>query len=168
MFIRRLGSNGEIQGILVHDNREKTHPVTYIAEKGILAQTPAGTRLIMLDGTIETSSNKGAKLQVLHFESDTINMDQFSGPARATVRKIQERYLGELLWPSEPGITQRIRDQFFAEAHYRLSQAALLPRLRAHRAGGGAARQASARQRGSAADPGLADRGGACVSRAMA
>lgn len=122
VFIRRLSGNGEIQGILVHDNREKRHPITYIAEKGILAQTPAGTRLIMLDGTIETSSKGGAQLQVLHFESDTINMDQFSGPARNTLRKIQERYLGELLWPAEPGIGQRIRDQFFAEAHNRLSQ----------------------------------------------
>jgi lipopolysaccharide export system permease protein len=122
VFIRRLSGNGEIQGILVHDNRDKKHPVTYIAEKGILAQTPAGTRLIMLDGTIETASKNGAQLQVLHFESDTINMDQFSGPARATLRKIQERYLGELLWPAEPGITRKIRDQFFAEAHYRLSQ----------------------------------------------
>ncbi len=122
VFIRRLGSDGGIQGILVHDNRDKARPVTYIAEKGVLAQTPGGTRLIMLDGTIETSSKNGAQLQVLHFESDTINMDQFSGPTRATLRKIQERYLDELLWPSEPGISQKIRNQFFAEAHYRLSQ----------------------------------------------
>jgi len=122
VFIRRLDHNGEIQGILVHDNRNKAQPVSYIAEKGILAQTPGGTRLIMLEGTIETSSKGGSRLQVLHFQSYTINMDQFSGPTRATVRKIQERYLGELLWPSEPDLDQRLRDQFFAEAHNRLSQ----------------------------------------------
>lgn len=123
IFIRNMGSNGEIHNILVHDSREKDRPVTYIAEKGILAQTPAGTRLIMLDGTIEVSSKAGAQLQVLHFESDTINLDQFSGPARDTVRKIDERYLGELFWPPEKqGLTPRIRNQFFAEAHNRLSQ----------------------------------------------
>ena len=33
-----------------------------------------------------------------------------------------ERFLGELLWPAERDLTQRIRDQFFAEAHNRLSQ----------------------------------------------
>jgi lipopolysaccharide export system permease protein len=39
------------------------------------------------------------------------------------LRKINERYLGELLWPPErQGVTQKIRDQFFAEAHNRLSQ----------------------------------------------
>ncbi len=123
VFIRRLGSKGEISGILVHNNRDRAHPVTYIAEKGILAQTPAGTRLIMLDGTIETSAQAGKQLQVLHFESDTINLDQFSGPARYTLRKIQERYLSELFWPPErQGVTPRIRDQFFAEGHNRIAQ----------------------------------------------
>jgi lipopolysaccharide export system permease protein len=122
VFIRQLDRSGEIKGILVHDTRDRLRPVSYIAEKGILAQTPAGTRLIMVDGTIETSSQAGKQLQVLHFESYTINLDQFSGPARNTLRKMNERYLGELLWPSEVGVTQRIRDQFFAEAHDRLAQ----------------------------------------------
>jgi lipopolysaccharide export system permease protein len=49
-------------------------------------------------------------------------LDQFSEPARYTLRKMNERYLDELFWPSEPGVTQRIRDQFFAEAHNRVTQ----------------------------------------------
>jgi lipopolysaccharide export system permease protein len=122
VFIRQLSSKGEIHGILVHDNRDRAHPVTYIAEKGILAQTPAGTRLIMVDGTIETSAQAGKQLQVLHYESHTMNLDQFSGPTRYTLRKVQERYMGELFWPPEKGLTQRLRNQFFAEAHDRISQ----------------------------------------------
>jgi lipopolysaccharide export system permease protein len=123
VFIRRLDSKGEIRGILVHDNRDRAHPVTYIAEKGILAQTPAGTRLIMLDGTVETGAQAGKQLQVLNFDSDIVNLDQFSEPARYTLRKIQERYLDELFWPPErQGVTTRIRDQFFAEGHNRITQ----------------------------------------------
>src|SRR5882757_1048486 len=87
VFIRRLGSKGDIHGILVHDSRDRARPVTYIAEKGILAQTPAGTRLIMMDGTIETSARGGKQLQVLHYESHIMNLDQFSGPTRYTLRK---------------------------------------------------------------------------------
>jgi len=122
VFIRQLSNRGEIRGILVHNNRDRARPITYIAEKGILAQTPAGARLIMLNGTIETSGQGGKQLQVLHFERDTINLDQFSEPARYTLRKTDERYLDELLWPSEPAVTQRIRDQFFAAAHDRIAQ----------------------------------------------
>ena len=36
IFIRQLSNKGEIKGILVHDNRDRARPVTYIAEKGIL------------------------------------------------------------------------------------------------------------------------------------
>ncbi len=121
VFIRRLGNNGEIRGILVHDNRDRKRPVTYLAEKGVLAQTPAGTRLIMLDGTVETSAQGGKQLSVLRFQSYIVNLDQFSGPARSSLRKIQERYLGELFWPQENDIPPKIRNQFFAEAHNRLS-----------------------------------------------
>lgn len=122
IFIRQLSSKGEIKGVMVHDNRNRARPVTYLAEKGILAQTPAGTRLIMVDGTIETSGQAGRELQVLHFDRWFVNLDQFSEPARYTLRKVNERYLDELLWPSEQGVTQRIRDQFFAEAQNRISQ----------------------------------------------
>jgi lipopolysaccharide export system permease protein len=122
VFIRQLSNNGDILGILVHDSRDKLRPVTYIADKGILAQTPTGPRLIMMDGTIENSAQKGKQLQVLHFQSYTLNLDQFSGPARYSLRKLPERFLGELLWPPEQGVTERIRDQFYAEAHNRLSQ----------------------------------------------
>ncbi|HVV27238.1 MAG TPA: LPS export ABC transporter permease LptF [Rhizomicrobium sp.] len=121
VFIRQMGNKGEIRGILVHDSRDKARPVTYIAEKGILAQTPAGLRLIMLDGTIETGAQGGKQLQVLHFESDTLNMDQFAGPTRMGTRKINELYLGELLWPPD-SLPPKARNQFLAEAHNRLSQ----------------------------------------------
>ena len=122
VFIRRLSNDGEIEGILVHDSRDRRRPVTYIAEKGILAQTPAGPRLIMQDGTVETGANDGQQLQMLNFQSYTLSLDQFSGPARYGLRKLPERFLDELLWPSEPGLSQRVRDQFYAEAHNRLSQ----------------------------------------------
>jgi len=57
IFIRQLSNKGEIKGILVHNNRERARPITYIAEKGILAQTPAG-------GLIDATSAKRAVMVV--------------------------------------------------------------------------------------------------------
>ena len=48
----------------------------------MLAQTPAGARLIMLDGTVEQSAQGGAQLSVLKFKRDVFDLDQFAGPAR--------------------------------------------------------------------------------------
>jgi len=59
VFMRELSPDGQLRGVLVHDERDRLHPTTYLAESGVLAQTPAGARLIMLDGTIEQSTPEG-------------------------------------------------------------------------------------------------------------
>jgi lipopolysaccharide export system permease protein len=59
VFMRELSPDGHLRGIIVHDERDRLHPTTYLAESGALAQTPAGARLIMLDGTIEQSTLEG-------------------------------------------------------------------------------------------------------------
>ncbi len=123
VFIHRMSNNGQISGILVHDNRDTKRPSTYIAQSGALAQTPAGNRLIMYDGTVEQSAAGGAQLSVLTFKVLNYDLDQFAGPARITLRKTNERYLGELLNPSEKdGVTPQIRTAWLSEAHSRLSQ----------------------------------------------
>ena len=123
VFIRALSSDGQIRGVFVHDNRNEKRPITYLAEHGILAQTPLGARLIMFDGTIEQSTKNGGQLSVLKFKSYVFDLDQFAGPRAATLRASSERSLTELLWPPEgPQITQKIRNTFRAEAHNRLSQ----------------------------------------------
>jgi lipopolysaccharide export system permease protein len=121
VFIRDLNSDGTIRGVFVHDDRNKTRPVTYIAESGQLAQTTAGVRLIMVDGTIEVGSHNGAQLQVLKFQRYVFDLDQFASPAHATDRASSERYLSELFWP-DPSLPAKTRNAYIAEGHNRLSQ----------------------------------------------
>ncbi len=122
VFIRELTTDGHLRDILVHDSREAQHPTTYIAQSGLLVQTPAGARLIMLDGTIEKSGVTGRNLSVLRFQRYVFNLDQFAGPAHETQRETSERFLPELLWPKPPGaFDKRTRNIFFAEANNRLA-----------------------------------------------
>jgi len=121
VFIRELNSDGTIRGVMVHDNRNKKTPVTYLAVRGQLAQTPAGARLIMFDGTVEESAHAGGQLTVLKFQRDVFDLDQFAGPARATDRATSERYLPELFQPN-PKLPQKLRNAYVAEGHNRLSQ----------------------------------------------
>lgn len=122
VFIREISSDGHIRGILVHDNRNEKQPITYIAQSGILAETDAGARLIMKDGTVEQGGQDGAQLSVLNFARYVFDLDQFSGPQRRDLRETSERYLPELFWPQlkkDPG--GKIRRTFLAEAHSRLT-----------------------------------------------
>ncbi|HKD46787.1 MAG TPA: LptF/LptG family permease [Rhizomicrobium sp.] len=122
VFIRLLGNDGQIRGIMVHDSRDASHPVTYLAERGQLAQTPLGTRLIMLDGTVEQSAQAGRQLSVLKFRRDVFDLDQFGSPARVSQRQTNERSLSELLAPQEPNLPASVRVAYLAEANNRLSQ----------------------------------------------
>jgi lipopolysaccharide export system permease protein len=122
VFIRLLGNDGQIRGIMVHDNRDARRPVTYLAERGELAQTPLGTRLIMVDGTVEQSAAAGQQLSVLKFQRYVFDLDQFGGPARVNQRQTNERSLAELLNPRETNLSASIRTAYLAEANNRLSQ----------------------------------------------
>ncbi len=122
VFIRSLDADGQMHGILVHDSRDTKRPITYLAQRAILAQTPAGARLIMFDGTLQQSNAAGSKLTVVTFPSYTIGLDQFASAARPNLLKTNERYLGELLSPSEKNLSEKTRNAFLAEAHSRLSQ----------------------------------------------
>jgi lipopolysaccharide export system permease protein len=122
VFIRELSPNGEIKGILVHDNREAARPVTYLAETGVLAQTQEGARLIMLNGNIERSEQNGARLSLLKFDRYVFDLDQYASPQRSTDRETSERFLGELFDPPFTGPNQEVRrGVYLAEAHNRLS-----------------------------------------------
>jgi lipopolysaccharide export system permease protein len=123
VFIRDLASDGQFRGVMVYDDRNTKRPTTYLAERGVLAQTPAGARLIMFDGTIEQTGKGGGQLSVLKFASYVFDLDQFAGPRGVVSRATSERYLNELLWPpADKGITPKIRNAYLAEAHNRLSE----------------------------------------------
>ena len=122
VFIRELSSDGHIDGILVHDNRDSNRPISYLAQSGVLAQTPAGARLIMLNGTIEQTSRGGGRLSVLKFQRYVFDLDQFASRRGEVMRETAERYLNELFWPriaKDPG--NKIRNIFLAEGHNRLA-----------------------------------------------
>lgn len=123
VFIREIDNSGGIHGALVHDNRTPTAPITYLAESGRIVQTPAGTRLVMVDGTIERTAKQGARLNVLKFQRYVFDLDQFTANAPVTERKAKERDLGELLSPApNDKLTAKVRRAYIAEAHSRLAE----------------------------------------------
>jgi len=121
VFIREIDSNGHVRGILVHDNRNPRTPITYLARSGQIAQTPAGARLIMQDGTIEQANAGGARLSMLKFDRDAFDLDQFADNSQVTDRATNELYLNQLLSPG-PKLSPRVRNAYIAEAHNRIAQ----------------------------------------------
>ena len=113
-------NGGQITGILVHDARNPKSVATYMAQRGTLATTPQGPRLIMDNGNVQWLEGGEGRLKILNFEKYTFDLGQFDKQRDTTTREASERYLDELLNP-ESTLTPGQRNKYFAEAHNRLS-----------------------------------------------
>lgn len=111
---------GEIRGLLVHDARKAGSIATYMAQRGVLANTPEGPRLIMFNGNIQWVDGGPSGLKLLNFEKYTLDLGQLDARRSAASRESSERYLHELFFP-EKGVSDRERRRFFADAHDRLT-----------------------------------------------
>lgn len=113
-------SGAEITGILVHDARNPKSVATYMAQRGTLATTPQGPRLIMDNGNVQWLEGGEGRLKILNFDKYTFDLGQFDKQRDTSAREASERYLDELLHP-EAGLPANQRSKFVAEAHNRLS-----------------------------------------------
>ncbi len=123
VYIRERESNGDMRGILVHDNRQLNNPITYMAERGALVKTGAGPRLIMLNGNVQRRAvqNGGGNLSLLYFDRYVYDLSEFMTGQGVRWKEPEERYLSELFFPDATLGDQTHTGEFLAEAHRRLS-----------------------------------------------
>ena len=122
VYVRERTGDGELQGILVHDNRDPEAPVTMMAERGALIRTEEGPRVIMVNGNRQEVNRGEGKLALLHFDRYTVELKEFTDAPQARRYGVKERFLGELFWPSDVARDdERFRQELRAEGHRRLS-----------------------------------------------
>jgi lipopolysaccharide export system permease protein len=120
VYVRERSADGELRGILVHDNREADKPVTMMAERGALVPSEAGPRVVMENGNRQQVERGTGRFSLLYFDRYTIELNDFGEIARSRWREPKERFLPELLWPSDSRDDQRYRQELVAEGHQRL------------------------------------------------
>ena len=120
VYVSENNAGGDIRGILVHDARNAKSIATYMAQRGLLANTPVGPRLIMYKGNSQWLEGGNGNLRMMGFEKYTFDLGQFDKTRDETSRESSERYIGELLYP-EKTVSDKTRRKFYSEAHSRLS-----------------------------------------------
>jgi lipopolysaccharide export system permease protein len=120
VYIRARQSNGVVLGILVHDNRDRTAPVTMMAESGFLISTPKGLRLSLVNGNRQEFDAKKRSLGLLYFDRHNIDLTSLIGEQGTRWREPRERYLHELLGPPKTGDDRAFLAELRAEGHQRL------------------------------------------------
>jgi lipopolysaccharide export system permease protein len=125
VYVRSRGPEGELLGILIHDTRDPKKAITIMAERGLLAQTSEGPRIIMVDGNRQTVEKADNKFSVLYFDRYSAELGKTgSGDTTeaARWRQPRERYLNELLFPDMTSSMDRDNyNQLVTEGHMRLT-----------------------------------------------
>jgi lipopolysaccharide export system permease protein len=131
VYARRRDTEGNLQGILVHDQRDPAAPVTIMAEQGKLISTRRGPRVLLRNGVRQTlqqsppgAPNPGPRLSVLTFEENSLDLAASSRSQQEASRNrdSRERFVDELLNPDPAeNLPERDIRKFRAEGHQRLA-----------------------------------------------
>jgi lipopolysaccharide export system permease protein len=121
VYVASRDDNGDLRSILLYDERQPGKPVTVFAERGAIANTPDGPRLLLLDGTRQQRDDSNGHLSVLTFQRYTLELDNLSGAPGTRDREVDERYTGELVKDLTPDQDPDWRRAVLVELNMRLA-----------------------------------------------
>ena len=124
VYLDKASKNGVVENILIHDTRNKEIESTILAKQGILNNFENKTKVIVFDGTRYVFNFKNKKTSILNFSKYEF---QIMTEKKETVRfkQVEERSIKELFYPDKT-INNKIKNEFLAEAHKRLSSPILV------------------------------------------
>ncbi len=123
IYVREASEAGKLSGILVHDETVPDHPVTMIAEHGLLLQGDNGPTIVLENGSRQELDVKGrdqTSLSLLHFDSFTYDLATAEESAGRRNKKPKELFLGELFYPDKTLSPEQQR-RLITEGHKRIT-----------------------------------------------
>ncbi len=118
IFIKERDQIGNLEGIMIHDARDKNKKISINAEQGKIVSTPKGARFLLINGNRQ-EINKNQNISILYFDQYTLNIKNYNKNNTSRFREASERKFNELINPSE-NINELYKIEFLAEAHKRI------------------------------------------------
>jgi len=119
VYVRERAPDGQLLGILVHDEREDGAPVTLMAERGALVETEKGPRVVMYNGNRQTVG-ENAKLSILYFDRYVFEVPTSNETLADRFREPRERSMSELVnLEDAKGINEHDWGKYKVELHKR-------------------------------------------------
>lgn len=119
VYLRSIHEDGNVRGILVHDNRDRQNPITMMAEEGKLVRTKQGPRFILMNGNRQEINHEANNLSLLYFSRYAIDLSTFAEGEQSRWREPRERFIHELFYP-EDDTPQSMHSKLAVEGHMRL------------------------------------------------
>ncbi len=99
VYVREKNADGEMVGLLIHDNRdENPYPSTVVAKRGVILNTDDSFQVVVYEGSRQEYNRDKGVLQRLNFDRYIIDLPE-SAPVNQRWREPEERTLIELFNP---------------------------------------------------------------------
>jgi len=118
IFIKDRDKIGNLQGILIHDARDKNKKISINAEQGKIVSTPKGVRFLLINGNRQ-EIDQNQNISILYFDQYTLNIKSYNSDNTLRFREASERKFHELVDP-DIDIDELYKKEFLAEAHKRI------------------------------------------------
>ncbi len=123
--IRDRAPNGDLLGLLVHDERDNKQVMSYLADRGRIINNDDGSYLVMFQGYVHryNDEDKDKNVQIVAFDQNMLDISEFS-PKDTEGRDLRPResYISDLISPDMKNpIIQRNYGQIRSELHDRLA-----------------------------------------------
>ena len=123
--IRNRSLNGDLLGLLVHDERDPKQVMSYLAERGRIITNDEGSYLVMFDGYVHryNSEDKDKSVQIVAFDQNMLDISEFS-PKDNSDKDLRprEKYISDLISPDmNNAATRRNYGQIRSELHDRFT-----------------------------------------------
>ncbi|MFZ2018693.1 MAG: LptF/LptG family permease, partial [Methyloceanibacter sp.] len=123
--IRDRSPNGELLGLLIHDERDPKQIMSYLAERGRIINNDDGSYLVMFDGYVERLDTGTADkaVQIVAFDQNMLDLSEFA-PQDSSDKELRprERYISELInFGPDSKFYPTFQGQVRSELHERLS-----------------------------------------------
>lgn len=121
VYVRSRDASGDLAGILIYDNRQPDKPVTVFAERGAIANTKEGPRLLLVNGTRQQRNVANGHLSVLRFDKYTLELTELNDMPGVRDRQVDERYTGNLIASLRTVHEPEARRAILAELNMRIA-----------------------------------------------
>lgn len=122
VYLRRRGKTGDLEGLMIHDSRDKAKPpITVTAKRGRIVTEGEAPTILVFDGLQQQMNEKGKTVSRLFFSRYAVEIKGLEGSAKTRWREPSERTLFELIKPDLSNKKDaENRPAFLVEAHHRI------------------------------------------------
>ncbi|HML92167.1 LPS export ABC transporter permease LptF [Methyloceanibacter sp.] len=125
--IRDRSKDGELLGLLFHDERDSKQVMSYLAERGRILSNEKGSFLIMFDGYVHRydAKDKEKSVQIIKFDQNMVDLSKF-GPQNKAGNKLEPKQM-PLMDLINPPVDEKLDEKDYGQLRHELHERLATP-----------------------------------------